>query len=75
MNNWKLHNIVESIRADGRFSFNVEDIEEDLSEVLAFYNIGDFLEQNEVKVLQRDLIEMALQEEFAEASRLAGVEA
>lgn len=71
MNNAKLHGIVEYIRAQGEFPFNVEDVEEGLSSVLNFFNVFEALTSEEAMVLKEELANLALQEEEAEAVRLA----
>lgn len=71
MNNAKLHGIVEYIRAQREFPFDVEDVEEDLSSVLVFFNVFSVLTSEEASVLKEELISLALQEEEAEAVRLA----
>lgn len=71
MNNAKLHGIVEYIKAKGEFPFDVEDVEEDLPSVLGFFDVFEVLTNEEAGVLKEDLTNLALQEEEAEAVRLA----
>ena len=71
MNRQSLHNIVEYIKAADEFPFDTDDVAEDLDRVLQFFGIADQLYSDEVDVLRRELRELALAEEYAEAERTA----
>lgn len=74
MNCLKLNRIVEYIRQQGAFPFDVIDVEERLNEVLFSFGIfGDF-GADEQQILKKDLTAIALQEEFAEMERLTAEE-
>jgi len=71
MNNAKLHGIVECIKGRREFPFDVEDVEDNLTEVLSSFNVFEVLTNEEAGVLKADLTKLALQAEEAEAVRLA----
>ena len=74
MNCLKLNRIVEYIRQQGTFPFDVIDVEKRLNEVLFSFGIfGDF-GADEQQILKKDLMAIALQEEFAEMERLVEIE-
>ena len=71
MNSFHLHGIIEHIRSKAEFPFDVEDIDENLPEVLAFFDICEVFDKDEMDALKQDLRDMALEEEANEAVRLA----
>jgi hypothetical protein len=64
------HWLVESIRNAGDFPFDVEDVEERLSEVLAFYGCTEPLGEFDTVEVRRDLLALAEVRQEAEMVRL-----
>jgi len=74
----RLHNVVEYVKhlpqvqaSDEGFAFDVEDVQEDIHRVLAFYEIDDEFDAEELQVLASEFQQMAEQADMAESSRLA----
>ncbi len=74
MNRLKLHGIVEQIRAQPGFAFDVEDVEENLNEVLDFFGVGGVFSADETDILRQEMMDLALGAEFAEAVRMTDME-
>ncbi len=73
VNRFKVHYTIERIKQASEFPFAVEDVEEDISQILAFFQVDGEFESDELAVLREELGELALAEEFAEAARAASV--
>lgn len=71
MNSLQIHNIVEYIKSKDEFPFEVEDVEENLTEILSFFDVFEVFTNEETCLLKEGLSKLALQEEEAEAVRLA----
>ena len=67
---YKIHKIVEYIKVFG-FEFETDEVIENLNEVLANYDILDFLSDDEYYFLIDELLPMAEQFEFREVGYLA----
>jgi len=66
---WLIHRVVEYVRQFDIW-FDVEDVLEDLDGILAFYGLYVELASWERRLLARELVRLAEQQEFAEVSRL-----
>jgi hypothetical protein len=71
MNRLILHSIIEHIKGKGEFPFDVEDVDQDVQNILCFFNILDPFDKDDTELLREALRKMALEEEEAEAVRLA----
>ena len=70
MSSFKVHCIVEYIKGQCGFPFDVLDVSEDLDSVLFFFGFnGADLDKYERWMLRRELRELAERAEFGEASR------
>ena len=72
MDKMKLHNTVEYIRSRDEFPFDAEDVNEDIAQVLSFFGIDEEFVPEEFRVLRRELMNLALEAEWAEIERLVG---
>lgn len=70
MYSFKVHAIVEYIKTQGQFPFDVEDVAEDLSHVLGFYEVLETLSTTEEGILKEDLTTLAYEVQDAEVARL-----
>lgn len=71
MNPFKLHTIVERLKGDEEASFDVMDLEElGIEGILSHAGIHVMVEEDEVLVLRKDLLELAEMTQNAEISRL-----
>ena len=70
MNAFKLHWMVERVKAQHEFPFDVEDVEENLAEVLGYFGVCEEVDAEEVCVLKHELVKLALEAEEAEVVRL-----
>ena len=66
----QLHWMVEKVRSADGFPFDVEDVEERLPEVLAFYGFAEELTEREAAEVRRDLVALAEATQEAEMVRL-----
>ena len=64
------HWVVEKIRSADDFPFDIDDVEERLPEVLAFYGFADPLGERDTVELRRDLLVLAEVRQEAEMVRL-----
>ena len=69
MNRYKLHMVVEYIRTQPEFPFDVYDVEDDVQQVLAYFGLHPQLDDEERNELKRDLLELALASQLAEIER------
>jgi len=74
MNRTKLNGIVEYIRMQAEFPFDVLDVDEDLDGVLGYFGFFPRLEEAERAEVKRDIDELAEAAEFAEIARLVAEE-
>lgn len=74
MNRFKIHSVVEYIKNRYEFPFEVDDVTEHFEEVLRYFGILVFMDAEETRLLKEELLKLALEEQNAEVSRLAGVE-
>jgi len=70
MNVVLLNSVIGYIRSQDDFPFNVEEVEEDIDEILLFYNVFESFSAQEWDVLKAELKKLALAEEQAEVARL-----
>lgn len=70
MNRHKLNYAVEYIKTQATFPFDVLDVEEDVSVVLAYFGLYPELDDEERQELRRDLLPLASAAELAEMARL-----
>ena len=71
MNPFEMHRMVEFIRAQTEFPFDVLDVEESLEHVLGFFGFHPELDGDSQRVLRRDLVPIALAAELGEVARLS----
>ena len=74
MNRFKVHSVVEYIKHKYEFPFDVDDVIEHLEEVLRYFGILVLMDVEETKLVQEELLKLALEEQNAEVARLAGME-
>ena len=65
MSSYKVHAIVECLKQQ-KFPFDAFEIEEELDKVLLFFNIYDSFTPKERDILKKDLMSIALAQEFSE---------
>ena len=70
MNAYKLNWIMEYIKAQTEFPFDVMDVDESVDAVLAYYGIHPRLDDDERTELRRELGDLAWRSEVAEIVRL-----
>lgn len=70
MDRYKVHRIVEYIRMQTEFPFDVMDVDEDVEQVLAYFGLHPALEDEERQEIQRELGEIAGEAQLAEIARL-----
>ena len=70
MNRRKLHNTVEYIKSRDEFPFDAEDVNQDVARVLTFFGIDEEFVPEEFRVLRKELMNLALEAEWAEIERL-----
>lgn len=66
MNTYKLHCIIEYIKTQPEFPFDVLDVEDGVETVLAYFGLHPELDDEERGELRRELEEMAARSELAE---------
>ena len=66
MNRYKLHRIIEYIRMQEEFPFDVLDVEEDIEAVIAYFGLHPELDDEERAEILRDLYPIANEAELAE---------
>lgn len=74
MNSYRLNGIVEYIRTQSEFPFDVLDVEDGLEEVLAYFGFHADLDDQERTELRAALGEMAGEAEWAEIARVVSEE-
>ena len=74
MNRFKVHSVVEYIKHKYEFPFDVDDVIEHLEEVFRYFGILVLMDVEETKLVQEELLKLALEEQNAEVARLAGME-
>jgi hypothetical protein len=70
MDRYKIHKTVEYIRTQTEFPFDGIDVEESLEEVLAYFGFHAQFDDEEREELRKDLLQLAVQAELAEMSRI-----
>lgn len=70
MDRYVIHNIVEHIRTQPEFPFDVLDVTESLDDVLGYFGLCPQLEKMEKEEMTRELAKLALAGELAEMNRL-----
>ena len=70
MNRYKLNYIVEYIRHQSEFPFDVIDVDDGVEHVLAYFGLHPELDDAERDELHGELVEMASEAELAEVARL-----
>ena len=70
MNSARIHFIVQYIRQQGEFPFDVMDVEAGIGSVLAFFGVTEPLEQEDVRVLREEFQKLAAAEQSREMARL-----
>ncbi len=70
MNPYKVHRVVEYIRMQTEFPFDVLDVDEDMEQVLAYFGMHPELDDEERREIHGELREMASEAELAEIARL-----
>lgn len=71
MNRYKLHRIVEYIRTQHEFPFDVIDVIEDIEAVLSYFGLHPEIDDQERMELLHDLYPIASEAELAEIAQLA----
>ena len=70
MNQYAMHNMVEYIKTQAEFPFDALDVEESLEEVLGFFGFHPQLDEGEIALVRKDLMQMALSAELAEMQHM-----
>ena len=74
MNRYRLYGIVEYIRRQDEFPFDVLDVEENLDKVLEYFGLYPQLDEAEREELRTALESMAAEGEWTEIARLVSQE-
>ena len=70
MDRYIVHNMVEYIKMQTEFPFDVIDVEESLDDVLGYFGLHPQLDEQERHEVRRDLLQLALSAELAEMQRI-----
>lgn len=70
MNQYAMHNMVEYIKTQPEFPFDLLDVEESLEDVLGYFGFHADLHECEREQLLQDLVPLALGSELAEMQHL-----
>ena len=73
MKNMKLHYMVEYMKSEKDFPFDVEDIENEIHMVLSWFGILEHFNAEELAILKKDLSQIALKQEYREMTRSSHV--
>lgn len=71
MKSERVHKIVEYIKRQAEFPFDVDEVMEDLDNVLRFFGTYEGVTEAEKKLLKKDLSKLAIEEEFREMEHVA----
>lgn len=74
MDRYALHNMVEYIKTQPEFPFDVIDVEEALDDVLAYFGLHHKLDEQERHEIRHDLLQLALNAELAEMQRIVDLD-